>query len=132
MKIKNIWVNVEEPLEMHSDDRGSIVDIFYNDNIQHVAYIKSNKGALRGNHYHKKTIQWNYVLSGKLKLISQFKGKKKKSIIMKKGDLVFTEPWESHALVGVSDDCEFLVFTKGPRGGKEYESDTYRLTEKLI
>ena len=51
---------------------------------------------------------------------------------MKKGDLVFTEPWESHALVGISDVCEFLVFTKGPRGGKEYESDTYRLKEKLI
>ena len=25
-----------------------------------------------------------------------------------------------------------VVFTKGPRGGKEYESDTYKLKEKLI
>ena len=50
---------------------------------------------------------------------------------MKKGDLVASEPMESHALVGVTN-CELLVFTKGPRGGKEYENDTYRLDEKLV
>ena len=115
-----------------SDDRGEIIDIFTHEPKDHCTIVTFKKNAVRGNHYHKKTIQWNYVLSGKLKLISQFKGKKKKSILMKKGDLVFTEPWESHALVGVSNECEFLVFTKGPRGGKEYESDTYRLKEKLI
>mgnify|MGYP001273720981 FL=1 len=115
-----------------SDKRGKIVDLIEKEKIHAITYITIKKNAVRGNHYHKKTIQWNYVLSGKLKFISQLKGKKKKSILMKKGDLVITEPWESHALVGVSDECEFLVFTKGPRGGKEYESDTYRLKEKLI
>lgn len=115
-----------------SDKRGKIIDLIEKEKIHAITYITIKKNAVRGNHYHKKTIQWNYVLSGKLKLISQFKGKKKKSILMKKGDLVFTEPWESHALVGVSNECEFLVFTNGPRGGKEYESDTYRLKEKLI
>ena len=50
---------------------------------------------------------------------------------MGKGDLVASEPMESHALVGVTN-CELLVFTKGPRGGKEYENDTYRLDEKLV
>ena len=101
------------------------------DNINAVTHITIKKGAIRGNHYHKKTIQWNYVLSGKLKLITKFKGKKKKSIVMNKGDLVASEPMESHALVGVTN-CELLVFTKGPRGGKEYENDTYRLDEKLV
>ena len=115
-----------------SDKRGKIVDLIEKEKIHAITYITIKKNAIRGIHYHKKTIQWNYVQSSKLKLISQFKGKKKKSILMKKGDLVFTEPWESHALVGVSNECEFLVFTKGPRGGKEYESDTYRLKEKLI
>ena len=33
MKIKNIWKDVEEPLELHTDDRGSIVDVFYNDEL---------------------------------------------------------------------------------------------------
>ena len=114
-----------------SDKRGKIVDLIQKEKINAVTYLTIKKNAVRGNHYHKKTIQWNYVLSGKLKLVSQFKGKKKKSIIMSKGDLVASEPMESHALVGITN-CEFLVFTKGPRGGKEYENDTYRLKKKLV
>jgi quercetin dioxygenase-like cupin family protein len=113
-----------------SDNRGEITDLLQKENINAVTHITIKKGAVRGNHYHKKTIQWNYVLSGKLKLVTQFKGKKKKSIIMNKGDLIASEPMESHALVGVTN-CEFLVFTKGPRGGKEYENDTFRLQKKL-
>ena len=38
---------------------------------------------------------------------------------------------ESHAIKAVKDS-EFLVFTQGPRGGKEYENDTYRLKNQLI
>jgi len=36
MKIRNIWKNVKEPLELHTDTRGSIVDLFYNEDINHV------------------------------------------------------------------------------------------------
>ena len=50
---------------------------------------------------------------------------------MKKGDLILTEKNEKHAIKALSDS-EMLVFIKGPRGGKEYESDTYKLSEKLI
>ena len=39
MKIKNIYKTVEDPLELHTDDRGSIVDIFYKGNIEHVAVM---------------------------------------------------------------------------------------------
>ena len=46
MKNKNIWKNVEYPLEIHSDNRGSITDIFYNSKIDNVAVIKSNQTQL--------------------------------------------------------------------------------------
>ena len=42
-----------------------------------------------------------------------------------------TIPMEKHALVGL-EDSEMLVFTEGPRGGKEYESDTFRLDNPLV
>ena len=57
--------------------------------------------------------------------------KKKVQKLMKQGDLILTEKNEQHAIKALSDS-EMLVFTKGPRGGKEYESDTYKLSEKLI
>ena len=53
MQKKNVYENVEAPLERHEDDRGVIADIFYKSGIDHVAIIKSNAGAVRGNHYHE-------------------------------------------------------------------------------
>ena len=124
MKKINIIVNFK-------DHRGEISDLIKNEKINAVTLITLKKGAVRGNHLHKKTWQWNYIISGKMKLISKQKNKKIKRMLLKPGDLAVTIPGESHALVGVQN-CKCLVFTKGPRGGKNYENDTYRLKKKLI
>jgi oxalate decarboxylase/phosphoglucose isomerase-like protein (cupin superfamily) len=110
----------------HEDARGKIIDLLEMQNINAVTFISFTKGAIRANHYHKKTKQWNYVTKGSIKLITQFGEGKTNEIIIKPGELVYTEPMEKHALVGL-EDSEMLVFTEGPRGGKEYESDTFRL-----
>ena len=54
-----------------------------------------------------------------------------KKIIGKKKDLIKIETREHHAIKALNYS-EILVFTKGPRGGKEYESDTFRLKKNLI
>jgi hypothetical protein len=38
---------------------------------------------------------------------------------------------EKHAFFGLTK-YTMLVFTKGPRGGKEYENDTFRLKKNII
>jgi quercetin dioxygenase-like cupin family protein len=115
----------------HEDSRGVIVDLVENQNINAITYISFTAGAVRANHYHKKTTQWNYVTKGKIKLVTQMGDEAIKEIILEKGDLAVTIPMEKHALVGL-EDAEMLVFTEGPRGGKEYESDTYRLEKPLV
>jgi len=111
------------------DKRGVIIDLLQKEKINAITYITISKGAVRGNHYHKKTYQWNFKISGKMKLISRKKNKIN-FLILKKNQLCLTEPMEHHALVGLTK-CEVLVLTKGPRGGKEYESDTFRIKDKL-
>jgi hypothetical protein len=115
------------------DKRGIIVDLLSKKNINAITYLTIKKGFVRGNHFHKKTKQWNYIISGKMRLIGQFSNKVKKYKILKKGDLFLSEVMEKHALVGVTN-VELLVFTQGPRGGKEFENDTFRLPDdkKLI
>ena len=113
------------------DERGEITDILENEVIEYVTLITSKKGAVRGNHYHKESVQYTFVLKGCLKLVTQIDEGEIETAIIKAGDLVFTPPAEKHALIAL-EDSEFLVFTRGPRGGKNYEKDTYRLTEKLI
>ena len=53
------------------DGRGIIQDILINEPIEHITVITSIKDVTRGNHFHKKTIQWVYVHSGKLKSLTQ-------------------------------------------------------------
>lgn len=114
-----------------TDKRGQIIDLIENEIINAVTVITFTKGAVRGNHFHKETSQWNYLISGKIKFLSQMPGKDVVEMIMDKGDFVVTVPNERHVLVGL-EESELLVLTKGPRGGKEYEIDTFRLEIPLF
>tara|TARA_B100000427_G_C15329719_1_gene516314 strand:+ start:277 stop:654 length:378 start_codon:yes stop_codon:yes gene_type:complete len=113
------------------DKRGIIVDLLEKKKINAITYITQNKGKVRGNHFHKKTTQWNYLIKGRIKIVTKKKDSKIKVKILKKGDLVVTSPNEQHAIKAVKYS-EYLVFTQGPRGGKEYENDTFRLKNPLI
>lgn len=128
MEKKNIWKDVKAPLELHSDDRGRIVDVFYKQNIEHVSVIDSNKEALRGNHYHKYTVQHMLITKGSLEYWYKDvnSDEKAKCVVLKEGDLVTTPPNEIHAL-RILEQNQFVVFTEGLRGGKDYESDTFRV-----
>jgi|TARA_Y100000294_G_C8515753_1_gene320752 dTDP-4-dehydrorhamnose 3,5-epimerase-like enzyme len=115
----------------YKDKRGFIMDLLEKKKINAITYITQNKGKVRGNHFHKKTTQWNYLMKGKIKVVAKKKNKKIKEMILLKGDLVVTSSNESHAIKAIKYS-EYLVFTQGPRGGKEYENDTFRLTKPLI
>jgi quercetin dioxygenase-like cupin family protein len=108
------------------DERGAITDILRQESIDYVTVITSKKGALRGNHVHKETVQYVYVMEGKLKALSQMSGEPVSTAVLGKGDLIVNVPHESHAFEAL-EDTTFLVFTRGPRGGENYEDDTFRL-----
>ena len=71
------------------------------------------------------------MVYGSMKFVSQRPGKKAVETIMKKGDMLVCEKNERHAMIGIKDGA-FIAFTKGPRGGKDYEVDTFRLKAPLI
>ncbi len=112
------------------DRRGIIKDILVNEPIEHVTVITSKRGAVRGNHYHKETIQWMYIHSGRLEYLAQKGNEKIASHILEAGDLVKTETFEKHAFKSLEDSI-FYVFTRGPKVEGDHISDTYRLTTPL-
>ena len=114
------------------DDRGLIADIIYNKNINHIAYITTKKNAVRGNHFHKKTAQYTFIVDGKIEYFSKKKSKKKTiKTILKKGDLILAKPNEIHAFKTLSKNSLMLAFSVGIRGGKDYEKDTFRVKSIL-
>jgi len=111
------------------DQRGSISDIILGQTIKHVGIITSKANSLRGSHYHKSSIQYNYVISGKLELKLKKSGQetaKIEKIILEPGDLVEIQPYVIHALTAI-EDSEFFVFTSEFRIDKDYENDTFRV-----
>lgn len=119
-------MHISTPKTSFKDERGIIKDILIREPIDAITMIQSNKGVVRGNHYHKDTTQWVYVLSGQLKSLTQKENEAVIEQIVNPGDLIVAEPMEKHALIALKN-TEFYVFTKGPRGGDSYEDDTYRL-----
>ena len=121
------------------DDRGVITDIIEGETIDAVTYISFKNKAVRANHFHKETTQWNYVLSGKLQyrnkvidkeILEDCDGKVNEETLYP-GDFCVSDPWEAHAFKGI-EDSEMLVLTSGPRAGMDYEKDTFRLEKPLI
>jgi quercetin dioxygenase-like cupin family protein len=108
------------------DKRGVITDIISGKKVDSIAVITSKKGAIRGNHLHKKTTQYTYILAGKFRAYTQERGGKVQTRIVRPGDFVVSAPWESHAFVAL-EDSTMLACCHGPRAGTQYEDDTYRL-----
>ena len=48
------------------DKRGKITDVFVNSPKDHCLIVTFAKGAVRGNHYHKKSTQFSLLISGEL------------------------------------------------------------------
>jgi len=123
----------------NSDDRGKIIDIFTHEPKDHCTIVTFTKNAVRGNHFHKLSIQSAYVLEGSFEIHNvminkdlNFDPKKIEIIKISKGDYITHKKFEAHTYKCLSENGSLIVFTKGIRGGKFYEDDTYRLKEKLI
>ena len=119
------------------DKRGFILDIFENNPKDHCALVSFKKNSVRGNHFHKKSTQYSFILEGELIMITckvdkngKFLEKKFKKIVAK-NDLITHRPFISHAFKA-RKNSKILAFADGVRGGQNYEKDTFRLKDKLI
>lgn len=119
-------MNIKSLKPAFSDDRGMIIDLVYKTDFDAVTLIKSKKGSVRGNHYHKETTQYSYILSGKIEAYSQAPAGPVEIKTLEIGDMMISVPFERHALHAV-EDSELLIITKGPRSGTDYEADTFRV-----
>jgi quercetin dioxygenase-like cupin family protein len=128
MKYYNINHNAEKGLGQHTDERGTITDMFYAKTINHGCIITNKPLAVRGNHYHKLTTQYTLVLSGSLNYYARtLDNNDIQTFTAIHGDMIISEPGEIHAMRAGEHGCTFMAFAEGPRGGEDYESDTYRV-----
>ena len=124
-------MRVERRKPAFQDARGVITDILDGVRVECVTVLGTRKGAVRGNHYHKKTTQYLYVLAGRFQAFEQRAGGPVKRRLLKAGDLWITPPRVRHAVLALEDGM-LVACAHGPRAGKDYENDTYRLDVQLV
>lgn len=109
------------------DERGEIFDILES-RVDHVGIVTFKKsGVKRGNHYHKKSIQYSYVLDGKIKLITaDLDGKNRKEIILTSGSFTSIPPKVVHLYVSMTS-AKMIDLTTVSRKKDGYEKDTHRV-----
>ena len=120
-------MHVERRPVSFTDARGEIRDIFPRDSPESVTLIVSKKGSARGNHYHRLSKQWAFVIIGRMAAYAKKmdEGAVERRVL-EPGDIVVHEPNEAHEYVA-EEDTVFLAFAEGARRGEDYEKDTYRI-----
>jgi quercetin dioxygenase-like cupin family protein len=120
-------------MDTTTDKRGTITDLMVNKNYS-VTHISFKKGAVRGNHYHKETVQHDFVLKGRL----QFRMKDRKSFeridtIVSEGESIHIPAHNEHAYKAL-ENSEIISICFGVRKGQDYEKDVFRLpiSKKLL
>lgn len=108
------------------DARGDIFDLVEG-GAGHIGMVTFVKGAIRGRHYHKKSTQYSYVLSGKIRLtVSDVDGRHTRTYMLQKGSFTTIPPRIIHTYEALTK-AEMLDITSLARTADGYEKDTVRV-----
>lgn len=105
-------------LQGHVDERGCLIEIIKSIEIEEImeqVYFSTTRpGAVRGNHYHKRKVEWFSVIKGISKFVLEdCVSKEKKHEIILSGDkpmIIKINPNTSHAIQNIgSEDMHLIV-----------------------
>lgn len=114
----------------YEDERGKIIDLLVTPEYS-ITHITFNKGAVRGNHYHKETDQYDLVLKGKLKCRIVDLEEKTFDFELQERESLKTTRGKKHAFKAL-EDSEIISICFGVRRGEDYSKDTYKLDTPLL
>ena len=123
----NPAVTVEAIKPVFLDKRGGITDLL-NRKISHVGLISSRKGAIRGSHFHLKSFQFTYILSGAFEVLTapvRFPGRVSRHLV-KTGELISIAPRTIHRFKALKKAVMVDMISES-RGRNGYERDVVRV-----
>lgn len=124
-------MNIEKKPIKFEDERGIVRDIIAGKEIDACSALTCKAGSVRGNHYHKQTLMYIYILSGRLVYALEKGDGSIETQEVKEGDLITVLPGDKHALKAIEDSV-ILNLTKGPRQGDGFAKDTFRLEKNIL
>ena len=109
------------------DERGTITDLLNRD-ISHVGMIVTEKNAVRASHYHRKSHQYSYIVSGSFEVLTApiTKPELVERHIVKAGQLIAIAPRTIHRFRALSKSTMVDMISRS-REGNAYEDDVVRI-----
>lgn len=109
------------------DERGEILNLI-DAPCTSAAVITSNKGAVRGNHYHKTDYHYCWLQYGRMVYYHRPIGDRRppRRWLITAGQLFYTPPRYEHAMHFLEDSV-MLAFARNNREMANYEADTVRV-----
>ncbi|MFH1899031.1 MAG: cupin domain-containing protein [Patescibacteria group bacterium] len=71
--------------------------------------VKAENIGITGRHYHKKTTEVYYLLSGEIVVEVKEKNKKEKKVKLEAGDVLVLQPYDIHKIIKASDKNQMIV-----------------------
>jgi len=86
-----------KPYFKHEDKRGVIIGIVRGLVWKEINFVVSKKGSIRGGHYHKRTIEGFFTISGKIRIyIKNLINNEENIFLVKKNNIFIIKPYEYH------------------------------------
>lgn len=109
------------------DKRGAITDLL-NRKISHVGLIITAKGAVRASHYHRKSFQYSYILSGTFEVLTapaRSPGQVTRHLVGS-GELISIAPGTIHRFKAIKKAVMVDMISES-RSRNAYEGDVVRV-----
>jgi dTDP-4-dehydrorhamnose 3,5-epimerase-like enzyme len=109
-----------QPYMLKNDNRGKILGITQN-TWEEINYIESIKDSVRGDHYHKETLEAFYIISGEIKVeVVNINNNKKEEFIAKSSEIFIIEPYELHTFTALTDSSWVNMLSKNMKNSEDF------------
>ena len=114
------------------DERGDIHNLL-DTALGSVAVIRSVKGAVRGNHYHKTDFHYCWLQRGKMVYAHRPVGETAapRQWVIAPGQMFYTPPMHEHVM-RFTEESVLFVFARNNRQMANYEADTTRVSPLTV
>ena len=104
----------------HIDNRGSLIQLIHN-GFKQINVLDSKKGVERGSHFHKRSVEAFYVISGSVEVTLCDKNNKE-IVVFNKGDFFEIHPFILHNMLFLEDCLMVQMYdepVENPNGTKD-------------
>lgn len=95
----------------YEDSRGFLVQLVHQ-GYQQVNVLKSNRGTVRGGHYHRDTTEAFYVIFGSVEVDCYKSGEERITHTFVEGDFFTVKPYEIHSMKFPEDCLMVQLYSK--------------------